>query len=46
MSVYSGFATRSQEDSYNRNIYNLLCLLQIRIVRSIRKGILYKLKIT
>ncbi len=40
MSVYSGFAVRTQEASYNRTLYNLLCLLQLKVVKSLRGGTL------
>eukprot|EP00826_Nyctotherus_ovalis_P014699 TRINITY_DN14112_c0_g1_i8.p1 TRINITY_DN14112_c0_g1~~TRINITY_DN14112_c0_g1_i8.p1 ORF type:complete len:279 (+),score=36.95 TRINITY_DN14112_c0_g1_i8:150-986(+) len=38
MSVYSGFATRIQESSYNRAVYNMLCLLQMKIYKSYKQG--------
>ncbi len=39
MSVYSGFVSRSQEASYNRALYNVLCLLQLKVVRGMKGGI-------
>lgn len=39
MSVYSGFAFRRQEESYNKILYNLLCLLQHRVVKALKGGI-------
>ncbi len=38
MSVYSGFASRSQEASYNRSLYNMLCLLQLKVTKSLKGG--------
>lgn len=38
MSVYGGFVSRTQEGSYNRSLYNLLCLLQLKITHSLRNG--------
>ena len=38
MSVYSGFVARAVEGSYNRALYNVLCLLQLRVARSLRGG--------
>ena len=39
MSVYSGFASRTQETNYNRYLYNTLCLLQLKVTSSLRGGI-------
>ena len=39
MSVYSGFTTRSLESSYNRCLYGLIFLLQMRVHRSINNSI-------
>jgi len=37
MSVYSGFATRSLETSYNKTVFAALYILQNAIVRSIQQ---------
>eukprot|EP00347_Sterkiella_histriomuscorum_P010593 403375680 len=37
MSVYSGFTTRQQEDSYQQTLYNMVYLLQIRVLRFFQK---------
>lgn len=39
MSVYSGFVTRLQENSYNRAVYNMMCLLQMKVSKSYKQGI-------
>lgn len=39
MSVYSGFATRSQETAYNKTLYNMICLLQYKITKQYNQGI-------
>lgn len=41
MSVYSGFVSRSQESSYNKSLYNLICLLQLKISKSLNGGIIF-----
>ena len=33
MSVYSGFGTRKEEEVYNKMVYNLLFVLQLRVER-------------
>jgi len=33
MSIYSGFATRELEHTYDRALYNMLYLLQLRLAR-------------
>jgi len=33
MSIYSGFATRNQEQYYDKMIYNLISTLLLRIVK-------------
>jgi hypothetical protein len=33
MSIYSGFATRQQEEAYDENINSLLYILQKRIIK-------------
>lgn len=38
MSIYSGFGTRSQETHYNKAIYNLLYLMQLKISRNNKSG--------
>ena len=38
MSVYSGFALRSQETNYNRALYNMLCILQLKVAKSLKGG--------
>ncbi len=37
MSIYSGFVTRALESNYNRALYNMLFLLQVRIHHTIKK---------
>jgi len=39
MSVYGGFATRGQETTYNKALYNMVCLLQHRISKIHSQGI-------
>lgn len=34
MSIYGGFGTRVQETNYNKAIYNLLYLMQLKISRN------------
>lgn len=34
MSIYSGFGQRQQETIYNKAIYNLLYLMQLKISRN------------
>ena len=34
MSIYSGFGTRQQETNYNKAVYNLLYLMQLKISRN------------
>lgn len=41
MSVYSGFATRAQETAYYRSLYNMLVLLQLKVAKSLRGGIVF-----
>ena len=41
MSVYSGFAVRSQESNYNKTLYNMICLLQYRLTKSFNNGIFH-----
>lgn len=36
MSVYNGFGTRMQETAYNKTLYNLIFLLQLRITKESR----------
>lgn len=38
MSVHSGFVTRSQENTYNHAVYNLLCLLQLKVAKTLKGG--------
>jgi len=38
MSIYSGFATRNLETSYNRGVGKLLQLMQDMLVGVMRKG--------
>eukprot|EP00826_Nyctotherus_ovalis_P050095 TRINITY_DN6104_c0_g2_i3.p1 TRINITY_DN6104_c0_g2~~TRINITY_DN6104_c0_g2_i3.p1 ORF type:complete len:304 (+),score=53.80 TRINITY_DN6104_c0_g2_i3:131-913(+) len=38
MSVYGGFVTRIKETTYNRAIYNMLCLLQMKVCKSYKQG--------
>ena len=38
MSIYSGFALRSQETAYNKAVYNLLCLLQLKVFKTLNNG--------
>lgn len=38
MSVYSGFTLKSQETAYNSTIYNILCLLQFKLTKSLKGG--------
>ncbi len=38
MSVYGGFARRTTEGSYNRALYNVLCLLQHKVLASLSGG--------
>ncbi|CAI2365004.1 unnamed protein product [Moneuplotes crassus] len=33
MSIYSGFGTRQQEESYNKNLYHIIFLLQLKITK-------------
>lgn len=40
MSVYSGFASRIQETTYNHAVYNMLCLLQLKVAKSLKGGTL------
>jgi hypothetical protein len=34
MSIYGGFGTRVQETNYNKAVYNLLYLMQLKISRN------------
>ena len=34
MSIYGGFGTRQQETVYNKAVYNLLYLMQLKISRN------------
>ena len=34
MSIYGGFGTRAQETTYNKAVYNLLYLMQLKISRN------------
>lgn len=36
MSVYSGFSTRNQESAYNKALFNLLFLFQLRALKATR----------
>ncbi len=38
MSIYSGFATRALEMSYNKTLYNLLFVLQTKIFRNLKNS--------
>ena len=38
MSVYSGFVSRSLETSYNRAVSNMLCLLQLKVAKTLKGG--------
>ena len=38
MSVYSGFTTRQTEESYYQHLYNMVYLLQLRVLRLYEKG--------
>lgn len=38
MSVYSGFATRQQETSYNQHVERLIMLLQKRVIQDDLNG--------
>ena len=38
MSIYGGFGTRNQEASYNKVLYNIAYLLQLKVVKIFRKG--------
>ena len=41
MSVYSGFATRQHEESYYKTLFNIAYLMQLRILKFLKKGILF-----
>ncbi len=45
MSVYSGFATRALEGNYNKTLYNMLFVLQTRITRGLKNGIVRKYRV-
>jgi hypothetical protein len=36
MSVYNGFTTRAQETTYNKTLYNIVFLLQLKILKDSR----------
>lgn len=38
MSVYSGFSTRNLETHYNKAIYNIIYLMQLKISRNNKQG--------
>ena len=38
MSIYNGFGTRALESSYNKALYNLTFLLQLKIVKMMKGG--------
>ena len=38
MSIYSGFGTRQQEKSYNKTLYHLLFLLQLKVMKGFLAG--------
>ena len=38
MSIYGGFGTRAQESTYNKAIYNMLYLMQLKISRNNKKS--------
>lgn len=38
MSIYGGFGTRTQEASYNKVLYNIAYLLQLKVVKLFRSG--------
>lgn len=42
MSIYSGFATRNLENAYNKNVSNLIYLLQMHLSVLLKKGNSYK----
>ena len=38
MSIYGGFGTRAQEGTYNKAVYNLLYLMQLKISRNNKRS--------
>ena len=38
MSIYSGFGTRSQEESYNKALYNSIYLVQLKLLKEYKGG--------
>ena len=38
MSVYSGFATRQLEETYFKTLYNMVYLMQLRLLKLFKNG--------